>query len=64
MIQPTKTRAEFAAEYNVKPRTFRRWLKKANIELPSGYITPKYQRLIYDTFGMPEKKPKQEEEKE
>lgn len=53
MIQPTKTRTEFADEYKVQPRTFRRWLKNANIILPKGYITPKSQQLIYDTFGNP-----------
>ncbi|MFK7946627.1 MAG: hypothetical protein AB8G11_03480 [Saprospiraceae bacterium] len=56
MTQPTKTREEFANEYQVKPRTFRRWLKRANIILPKGYITPKYQELIYDTFGNPNRK--------
>lgn len=54
MILPTKTREEIATEYEVTTRTFRRWLKRANIQLPSGYLTPKYQQLIYDTFGFPQ----------
>lgn len=53
MTQPTKTCEEFANEYQVTPRTFRRWLKRANIKLPLGYITPKYQQLIYETFDNP-----------
>ena len=53
MTQPTKTRTQFADEYQVTPRTFRNWLKRANIKLPKGHITPKYQKVIYDTFGKP-----------
>jgi transposase-like protein len=53
MQQSTKTREAIAGEYGVCPRTFRRWLKRANVKLPSGNLTPKYQDLIYETFGFP-----------
>ncbi len=49
-----KTRKQMADEFGVSERTFRRYLKKYSIELPSGNILPKYQRLIYDTLGNPQ----------
>ncbi|MFK7951132.1 MAG: hypothetical protein AB8G11_26360 [Saprospiraceae bacterium] len=58
MTELIKTREEFAYEYQVAPRTFRRWLKNDGIKLPRGYITPKYQQLIYETFGNPNDKKK------
>jgi len=51
----TKTRQELAIEYNVCPRTFRKWLKKYNLEIPSGAIPPILINKIYENFGIPEK---------
>ena len=48
-----ETRAEIASEYKITPKTLRCWVKKAQLNLPSGYLTPRYQKLIYDTFGYP-----------
>lgn len=58
MITASKTREEISNEYHIHPKTFKRWLTRAGIKLPSGNITPKYQRLIYDTFGYPPQKEK------
>ena len=52
-LSPTKTRLQIADEYQVHVRTFSRWLRKHDIKLPSGNITPKYQKIIYDTLGKP-----------
>jgi len=51
--QIAKTREQMATEYGVHVRTFTRWLKKYEIELPSGNITPKYQKIIYQVLGNP-----------
>lgn len=51
--QPVKTRKQIADEYSISERTFRRWLKKAGIELPMRMLAPKEQEVIYDFFGAP-----------
>jgi DNA invertase Pin-like site-specific DNA recombinase len=53
VILKAKTRGEVADEYGIKARTFYRWLKKANIKLPSGLIKPCDLQIIYNTFGIP-----------
>ena len=49
-----KTRKQIAIEYGISERTLRRYLKKFNIEIPTGHITPRYQELIYSTLGSPQ----------
>jgi len=49
----TKTRSQIATEYNVCPRTLRRWLKRNGITLPPGLIFPKDQSRIYQALGPP-----------
>jgi len=53
LILKAKSRGEVADEYGIKARTFYRWLKKANIKLPSGLIKPCDLQIIYNTFGIP-----------
>lgn len=53
MSFPTKTRQQMAFEYKISTRTLSRWLKKLDIDLPSGNITPKYQKIIYEKLGNP-----------
>ena len=48
-----KSRAEVAEEYGINVRTLFRCVKKANIVLPKGLITPFHLQLIYNTFGLP-----------
>jgi transposase-like protein len=48
-----KSRKEVAIEYGIKSRTLYRWLKQANIELPSGLIKPCYLKIIYERVGVP-----------
>ncbi len=48
-----KTRQEIADEYGISRRTLQRWLKKMNITLSKGLLTPSEQRQIYRKFGLP-----------
>lgn len=50
-----QARQQIADEYKTSPKTLRRWFKKYNIQVPPGNITPKYQKLIYETLGYPPK---------
>jgi hypothetical protein len=52
-ITPCKTRQEIQDEYNMTYPVFMRKLVYHKIELPPGCITPKYQIMIYDAFGVP-----------
>ena len=58
MITATKTRTQISDEYDINSKTLKRRLVRAGIELPPGNITPKYQKLIYETFGYPPKEDK------
>lgn len=53
LIKPTKTRKEIATEYGICTHTLKRWIKRANLDIPSGDLPPKSQTLIYETFGLP-----------
>lgn len=48
-----KTRQEIAAEYGINRKTFYQWLKKANIEVSKGILSPSEQVVIYEKFGDP-----------
>lgn len=48
-----KTHQQIAREYGISVRTMRRWIRKAGLEIPSGLISPNYQLIIYQTFGLP-----------
>ncbi|HAD15174.1 MAG TPA: hypothetical protein DCF33_22340 [Saprospirales bacterium] len=52
-IQPSKTRKEIAAEYGIDPHTLKNWFKRDKLDIPSGDISPKFQKLIYETYGYP-----------
>ncbi|MBN8680847.1 MAG: hypothetical protein J0M29_21665 [Chitinophagales bacterium] len=52
-LKPTKTRKEIAAEYGIDPHTLKNWFKRDKLEIPSGDISPKFQHLIYETYGIP-----------
>ena len=53
LIRPVKTRETIAREYDINARTLRRWCKREGLDIPSSSLSPKYQRLIYETFGTP-----------
>jgi len=53
LIRPTKTRKEIASEYGIDPHTLKNWLKRDGLNIPSGDLSPKSQRLIYHTYGSP-----------
>ncbi|MDX1910283.1 MAG: hypothetical protein SFV22_02295 [Saprospiraceae bacterium] len=52
-IPKVKTHTMIAQEYGVHPRTLRRWCAREGLDLPPTALSPKYQRLIYETFGLP-----------
>jgi len=56
MSNKVKTRQEIADEYGVSTKTLSRWLKKKNLDISSGFVTPKEQNQIYEVFGEPPKK--------
>ena len=47
------TRQQLADMYGVNRKTFYRWLKRSEIDLPKGLITPKIQLEIFKEFGSP-----------
>ncbi|MBI1227514.1 MAG: hypothetical protein GC192_19940 [Bacteroidetes bacterium] len=49
----TKTRLQIAEEYQISYPTFWRMIKSNHLELPGGLLSPKWQKIIYDTFGYP-----------
>ena len=48
-----KTRQQIADEFGINRKTLERMLKRAEIILPSGNISPKNQQGIYGYFGTP-----------
>lgn len=48
-----KTRQELAKEYNVSPKTFRKWLKEYKIDLPKGVLPPRVIETVYHKLGVP-----------
>jgi transcriptional regulator with XRE-family HTH domain len=54
MISKAKTRKEVAGEFGISEKTLSRWLKKSNLNIPSGLINPFHLRIIYGTFGVPD----------
>ena len=48
-----KTRQQIADEFGINRKTLERMLKRADIVLPSGNVSPKNQQGIYEYFGMP-----------
>ena len=50
-MEQAKTRQEIAAEYGVSRDTLRAWLKRENIKLTPGRVTPAELNVIYEKFG-------------
>lgn len=46
-----KTRKELANELGIHPKTLLRWLKKKNIKITTGLLSPAEQRRIKIAFG-------------
>ncbi|MFN0175695.1 MAG: hypothetical protein ACKVU0_13675 [Saprospiraceae bacterium] len=53
LICPTKTRIQIAAEYGIDPHTLKNWIKRDGLDVPPGDLSPKSQRLLYETYGTP-----------
>lgn len=50
-----KTRSQLAEEYGICRKTLYNWLKKKNIKLTPGQLTPKDQTIIFQSLGNPNK---------
>lgn len=48
--QKLKTRKEIAQELGISTRTLKRWTKKYEIEVPSGLINPRLQKIMKNKF--------------
>ncbi len=50
------TVTDLATDYDISTKTFRSWLRRANIQKgTSHYLCPKVIQKIYDHFGVPSK---------
>lgn len=49
-MSKAKTRQDMANELGMCTKTFRRWIKKKGIELPSGLLSEYQQKRIRDVF--------------
>lgn len=52
-----KSRKQLAAEFGIDPKTFRRMLKRHDLDLPLGLLTPEWVEKIYQTLGRPTQPP-------
>ncbi len=48
-----KNRVEIALEYKMTPRQLTAKIKYFKLDIPSGDIMPKHQKMIYEAFGYP-----------
>ncbi len=46
-----KTKHQIAQELGISLRTLQRWIKKSDIEVPRGLISPLKQTEIFEKFG-------------
>ena len=50
-----KSRQELAKEYGVDRKTFAKRLKRQQIELPGGLLSPDWVEKVYEILGDPKK---------
>ncbi|MFM2267611.1 MAG: hypothetical protein RL757_1052, partial [Bacteroidota bacterium] len=48
-----KTRQQIATEYGICVKTLKKWLKKHDLTIPAGLVTPRDQTRIYEILGYP-----------
>jgi hypothetical protein len=48
-----KTKKQIASEYGICIKTLNKWLKKEDIIIQRGLISPKSQEMIYEKLGVP-----------
>ena len=53
MKELSKTRYQIADEYGICTKTLYRWIKEKKLNISKGLLTPKEQKIIYETFGAP-----------
>jgi CENP-B N-terminal DNA-binding domain. len=54
MNSKAKSKQQIANEYGICVKTLNKWLKRKDMEIPRGLISPINQILIYEKFGTPE----------
>lgn len=57
MMDKCRTRQEIAKEYGIDRKTLTNLLKRHQIELPPGLVTPEWAERVYAALGRPEKSP-------
>ncbi len=55
LILAPKYRNIVARDYGISIRTLNRWFERENFDIPRGLIDPAHLRLIYKTFGIPQR---------
>jgi hypothetical protein len=55
LILETKPHIDVAREINIHPKTLTRWCRRDNIFIKGKLIDPYHLRLIYQTYGKPNK---------
>jgi len=48
-----KTKQQLAKEYGICVKTFNKWLKKENLKIERGLVSPRIQQLIHRKFDAP-----------
>jgi hypothetical protein len=47
-----KYKEEIASDLGISLSTLKRWLRKHNLNIPRGYVSPQNQQLIHEKFGL------------
>ncbi len=50
-MKPPKTKHQIAEELGISLRTLQRWIKKSELKVPRGLVSPKKQHEIMENFG-------------
>ncbi len=53
MEYKVKTRQQVADEYGVSTKTLSRWIKRRNLAIENGLLTPAMQKMLYEALGLP-----------
>ncbi len=50
-MKPPKTKHQIAEELGISLRTLQRWIKKSELKVPRGLVSPQKQHEIMENFG-------------
>jgi len=51
-----KTKSQIAQELGISLRTLQRWIKKTDLEVPRGLVSPEKQKELIEKLGYSEKR--------